>query len=98
LLCCRAGCSAGAAATLVTYPLETLRTHMAVGGQSYRQCLSDIVKAHGHKGLYNGFVSGLVVCSLSLQACSKAGILEMLFVMLVCLGIAKCLQIVKSQI
>ena len=54
------GCTAGAAATLVTYPLETLRTHMAVGGQSYKECLSDVVKAHGHKGLYNGFVSGLV--------------------------------------
>ena len=54
------GCAAGAAATVVTYPLETLRTHMAVGGQSYRQCLSDVVKAHGHKGLYNGFASGLV--------------------------------------
>ena len=37
---------------------------MACGGQSYRQCWSDVVKAHGHKGLYNGFVSGLV-CSSS---------------------------------
>ncbi len=55
-----AGCTAGAASTLVTYPLETLRTHMAVGGQSYRECLSDVVRVHGHKGLYNGFASGLV--------------------------------------
>ena len=36
---------------------------MACGGQSYRQCWSDVVKAHGHKGLYNGFVSGLVCSS-----------------------------------
>lgn len=30
-----AGCIAGAAATAVTYPLETLRTHMAMGSAKY---------------------------------------------------------------
>ena len=30
-----AGCIAGAAATAVTYPLETLRTHMAMGSTNY---------------------------------------------------------------
>ena len=30
-----AGCLAGAAATAVTYPLETLRTHMAMGSTNY---------------------------------------------------------------
>lgn len=57
---CMAGCAAGAAATVVTYPMETLRTHMALGGQSYRQCLSDVLRAHGHRGLYKGFTSGVV--------------------------------------
>ncbi len=55
-----AGCAAGAAATVVTYPMETLRTHMALGGQSYRQCLADVLQAHGHRGLYKGFTSGVV--------------------------------------
>ena len=40
---------------------------MACGGQSYRQCFSDVVKAHGHKGLYNGFASGLVRTSPECQ-------------------------------
>ena len=57
---CVAGCAAGAAATVVTYPMETLRTHMALGGQSYRQCLADVLRAHGHRGLYKGFTSGVV--------------------------------------
>ena len=55
-----AGCAAGAAGTAVSYPLETLRSHMAVGGQSYRACLTEILQKHGHVGLYKGFTSGLV--------------------------------------
>ena len=46
---------------------------MACGGQSYRQCFSDIIKAHGHKGLYNGFVSGLVRSSLCSYIIVSAG-------------------------
>lgn len=30
-----AGCIAGGAATAVTYPFETLRTHMAMGSHKY---------------------------------------------------------------
>jgi hypothetical protein len=32
----------------------------AVGGHSYRQCLTEILERHGHAGLYKGFASGLV--------------------------------------
>ncbi|CAL8462209.1 g1740 [Coccomyxa elongata] len=60
-----AGCAAGAAATVVTYPMETLRTHMALGGQSYRQCLADVLQAHGHRGLYKGFTSGVMSSAVS---------------------------------
>ncbi len=51
---------AGAAGTVVTYPMETLRTHMALGGQSYRECLADVLRTHGRRGLYKGFTSGVV--------------------------------------
>jgi hypothetical protein len=40
--------------------METLRTHMALGGQSYRECLADVLRCHGHRGLYKGFTSGVV--------------------------------------
>lgn len=55
-----AGCMAGAAGTVVTYPMETLRTHMALGGQTYRDCLADVLRTHGRRGLYKGFTSGVV--------------------------------------
>ena len=55
-----AGCMAGAAGTVVTYPMETLRTHMALGGQTYRECLADVLRTHGRRGLYKGFTSGVV--------------------------------------
>jgi hypothetical protein len=43
--------------------METLRTHMALGGCSYRECLADVLKCHGHRGLYKGFTSGVVSTS-----------------------------------
>lgn len=40
-----AGLSAGAASTLVTYPMENLRTHVSLGRKGgYVQILSDIYK------------------------------------------------------
>ncbi|KAK9805412.1 hypothetical protein WJX73_002357 [Symbiochloris irregularis] len=54
-----AGCIAGAAATAVTYPLETLRTHMAMGSNNYGTVAKDIIGSHGYSGLYQGFHAGL---------------------------------------
>ncbi|KAK9906889.1 hypothetical protein WJX75_009795 [Coccomyxa subellipsoidea] len=60
-----AGCMAGAAGTVVTYPMETLRTHMALGGQTYRECLADVLRTHGRRGLYKGFTSGVMSSAVS---------------------------------
>ena len=55
---------AGAAGTLITYPLETMRTHMAMGSPTYRDVWRDILSRHGHMGLYKGFRAGLVRLAL----------------------------------
>ena len=39
-----------------------------MGGQSYRQCLAEIIQKHGRVGLYKGLTSGLV-SSISLAQC-----------------------------
>lgn len=54
-----AGCIAGGAATAVTYPFETLRTHMAMGSHKYGTVFKDIIGSHGYGGLYQGFRAGL---------------------------------------
>ena len=60
--CCRVGnCMAGdrPGSTVLTYRRKASAVR-AVGGQSYRQCLAEIIQKHGHVGLYKGLTSGLV--------------------------------------
>jgi hypothetical protein len=55
-----AGAVAGASGTVITYPGETMRAHMAVGGCSYRKVAAEIIRAHGHRGFWNGYRAGVV--------------------------------------
>jgi solute carrier family 25 phosphate transporter 23/24/25/41 len=52
-----AGTSAGAASTLVTYPMENLRTHVSLGRKGgYMKILSNIYQDRGlARGVYGGF-------------------------------------------
>jgi hypothetical protein len=63
-----AGAVAGASGTVITYPIETMRAHMAVGGCSYRKVAADIVRAHGHRGFWNGYRAGVVSLLVYLYA------------------------------
>ena len=48
-----AGCTAGAVSTILTYPLETLRTRMSMSGaQNLPQTIARIVEGQGVAGFY----------------------------------------------
>ena len=56
-----AGGVAGAAAILVTYPLETLRTRVSIAGgaSSLSTCIRQIWQTQGPRGFYQGLRTGL---------------------------------------
>ena len=54
-----AGCVAGAAATAVTYPLETLRTHMAMGCSHYGNVARFVASSSTHNGCFYCLSSAL---------------------------------------
>ncbi|KAL4444943.1 hypothetical protein ABPG77_003993 [Micractinium sp. CCAP 211/92] len=64
-----AGLVSGAVACTFTYPLEALRTQVAVtqgaAGASYRSIVRDMVAGRGLRGLFQGYPSALVSNSFS---------------------------------
>ncbi|KAK9838222.1 hypothetical protein WJX84_010632 [Apatococcus fuscideae] len=56
-----AGCTAGAVSTILTYPMELLRTRMSMSGaQSLPKTIASIVEGQGIAGFYRGFYASLL--------------------------------------